>query len=137
VTDEYGDPEIDLEAAMADAVLRDLLGDVPVPDSADDPDRASLIEVVLATAWPDGTPPAVEELEHDPDFDAVMDIADVSEEADNFDAPDVSDGDDYDAPDGDDYDAPDGDDYDAPDDDADSWADDTGLDSPDGLDDQG
>lgn len=74
MTDEYGDPEIDLEAEMADAVLRDLLSDFPA-DVVADPDRVSMIEIAIATGWPDGMPPTVEELAHDPDFSVVMGIS--------------------------------------------------------------
>lgn len=124
MTDEYGDPEIDLEAEMADAVLRDLLSDIPA-DAGAGPDRASMIEVAIATAWPEGTPPTLDELAQDPDFDAVMAIAaatdaDAAADADDFVAPDSSDADDDGAEDA-----------------TDGWADDADWDSPGGSDEQG
>lgn len=78
MTDEYGDPGNDPEADAADAVLRNLLSDIPA-GAVDDPARASMIEVAIATAWPDGVPPTADELAHEPDFDAMMAITDATD----------------------------------------------------------
>ncbi len=73
MVDEYGDPEVDLDAAMADAVLRELLGDIPsAPPVGDAGDPAASIEALIAAAWPNGTPPSVEELAADPENSAFM-----------------------------------------------------------------
>jgi hypothetical protein len=83
VADEYGDPEVDLDAAMADAVLRELLGDIPSePSVADAGDRAAAIEALLAAAWPNGTPPTVEELAADPETSAFMEAMGAGEAGD-------------------------------------------------------
>jgi len=83
VADEYGDPEVDLDAATADAVLRELLGDIPSePQVADAGDRAAAIEALLAAAWPNGTPPTVEELAADPENSAFMDAMATDEAGD-------------------------------------------------------
>lgn len=125
MSDDYGDPETDPEAAMADEILRDLLSDVP-PDAVTDPDQASMmIEVAMATAWPDGTPPSIDELAQDPDFDAVMAI-DVAADDEVSAVPDG-----YDAPDGGDETDDGGQDV------ADELADDTDWDASDGSDEQG
>lgn len=87
VVDEYGDPELDLDAAMAEAELRDRLAHewpVPAPDADDAADRAEAVADVIALAWPDGTPPSVDELARDPgfaDFMAAMgaDYADAAD----------------------------------------------------------
>ena len=118
VTDDFGDPDIDLEAATADADLRDLLSEVPA--SSENPDRGALIEVVIAAAWPGGTPPTAEELALDPDFDAVIGIAVDVDDVAEVDGPDVGDGEADDVLG-----------------DADPWTQDPGWDAPDGSDDQG
>lgn len=83
MVDEYGDPEVDLDAAMADAVLRELLGDIPAePAVADVGDRAAAIEAVLAAAWPNGTPPSVEELAADPENSAFMEAMGTADAGD-------------------------------------------------------
>ena len=118
------DGDLDFDAEMADAVLRDILGNVA--ESPDDPKRAELIEVVMATAWPDGTPPTAEELASEPDFAAMMEIAGGTDDAvddadDDFDSPDT-------------FDTPEDD---VNDDDADGWGDGDDADAPGGEDDPG
>lgn len=122
MTDDNGDPDVDLEAETADAALRNLLSDIPA-DAGVDPDRAAMIEVAIATAWPDGVPPTVDELAHDPDFDAIMTLAAVND-TDDFDAAD-------------DFDVPAGDPDDGADDAADDFGDDSDWDSSDGTDELG
>jgi hypothetical protein len=83
VVDEYGDPEVDLDAAMADAVLHELLGDIPSEAFvADAGDRAASIEALLAAAWPNGIPPTVEELAADPENSAFMEAMGTDEAGD-------------------------------------------------------
>ena len=83
MADEYGDPELDLDAAMADAELRELLGDIPsAPPVGDAGDRAASIEALIGAAWPDGRPPTVEELAADPENNAFMEAMGANEAGD-------------------------------------------------------
>ncbi len=109
MTDDYGDPETDPEVRMADAALRDFLSDVPADAVTDVEQVSMMIEVAIATAWPDGRPPTVDELTQDPDFDAVTAIDAMPADADE-DAVSGSGDADYDAADYDAYDAADYDD---------------------------
>jgi hypothetical protein len=72
--DYAGDPSVDLDAAIADAVLRELLGAVPAtvqPRGPGGEDRAAVIEAVIAAAWPAATPPNVDELNADIEYGLI------------------------------------------------------------------
>jgi hypothetical protein len=77
--DYAGDPSVDLDAAIADAVLRELLGTVPAavnPRGPGDEHRAAVIEAVIAAAWPDSTPPTVDELDADGEYYPIAELWD-------------------------------------------------------------
>jgi hypothetical protein len=92
--DEYGDPEVDLDAAIADSTLREALGELPEPGAGDGPPagRVEAIEALIESAWPDGTAPTVAELADDPGFadfmaavgagyDGGLDVAEVANDS--------------------------------------------------------
>ena len=74
MTDEFGEPELDLDAAIADATLREALADLPESgvDVGDGPDRIAMIEGLITAGWPDDAPPTMAELADDPGFADFM-----------------------------------------------------------------
>ena len=77
--DYAGDPSVDLDVAIADAVLRELLGAIPAAAQPRGPggvDRAAVIEAVIAAAWPAATPPTVDELSADVEYGPIAECWD-------------------------------------------------------------
>ncbi|MFF2113799.1 hypothetical protein [Rhodococcus koreensis] len=90
MVEEFGDPESDLDAAIADQELREVLTRISVEPAVVDPagtDRAAVIEELIARAWPDGYPPTVDELAADPEFAGVADVPDDADPDDSMGTP--------------------------------------------------
>lgn len=81
--DDDGDPELDLDAAIAEEELRELFAAAPLADpGAVNQDIPALsIADLIAQGWPDGMPPTVEELAADPGYAEFL--AAVGEEYDS------------------------------------------------------
>lgn len=95
MNDEYGDPETDVDAAILDDTLRELLNDISPAGPLPDADAIAQIREAIDVGWPGGSPPAAEELitDHTDDafepFDHSDDWSDNPVEDSHFDtAPD-------------------------------------------------
>lgn len=69
MSDEYGDPETDLDAAILDDTLRELFTDIPEEVTVSEVDSVAWIREAIEVAWPDGTPPSAQEAYADSEAD--------------------------------------------------------------------
>ena len=58
MNDEYGDPETDVDAAILDDTLRELLNDISPAGPLPDADAIAQIREAIDVGWPGGSPPA-------------------------------------------------------------------------------
>ncbi|MGW5153335.1 hypothetical protein [Rhodococcus koreensis] len=75
--DEYGDPELDLDAAIADDTLRELLATLPTGEDAAETfagvDVYAEVQAAISVAWSEGRPPSPDEFATDPATEEAWD----------------------------------------------------------------
>lgn len=71
MNDEYGDPEADVDAAILDDALRELLNDIAPENPLPPADTISAIRDAIDKGWPDGSPPSAEDLPSEYSADVV------------------------------------------------------------------